>query len=133
MQRVMDPKFMLVALPFEIQLVRILLKLTVYLQIHLLTNVSALFPALLVLVFLELHWRSYLHFAFPLLEVGKYLLVMEGSLIWLAIGENWDPVTNFLAFSWYTCTHDSTYKMLWYGQVYQFIKKWNSIVSFSFQ
>ena len=138
----MDPKFMLVALPFEIQLVRILLKLTVYLQIHLLTNVSALFPALLVLVFLELHWRSYLHFAFPLLEVGKYLLVMEGSLIWLAIGENWDSVTNFLAFSWYTCTHDSTSTISKYelivirfysmAKFIRSLKKWNSIVSFSF-
>ena len=38
---------------------------------------------------------------------------MEGSLIRLAVGDNWD-FTNLLAFSWYTCTHDSTYKMLWY-------------------
>ncbi|KAJ6374023.1 hypothetical protein OIU78_029679 [Salix suchowensis] len=35
-------------------------------------------------------------------------LVMEGSLIRSAIGYHWD-FNKFLAFSWYTCTHHSTF------------------------
>jgi hypothetical protein len=95
----MDQKFMLVALPSGIQLARILLKLTAFLQTHLLTNASALFPDPLVLVFLEMHWKSYLHFAFPLLEVGKVSFSYgRFSVIWIEKGGNWDAVTNFFIF-----------------------------------
>ncbi|KAF9667645.1 hypothetical protein SADUNF_Sadunf15G0045300 [Salix dunnii] len=38
----------------------------------------------------------------------KICPIEVGSLIRLAIGDNWD-FTTFLAFSWYTCTHDSSY------------------------
>lgn len=82
----MGQKFMLVALLFGIQLVRILLKLTVYHQIHLLTNVSVLFHAHLVSMFSGMHWKSYLHFAFPQTEVGNYLSAMKDFTTWLAIG-----------------------------------------------
>ena len=95
-QRVMDQKFMLAALPSGIQLARILLKLTAFLQIHLLTNASALFHAPLVLAFLEMHWKNYLSFAFPLLEVGKVSFSYERfSVIWIERGGNWDAVFIF--------------------------------------
>jgi hypothetical protein len=68
-------------------------------------------------------------------------LVMEGSLIRSAIGDHWD-FNKFLAFSWYTCTHDSTFTASKYELIVircygmdKFIislKKWNSILSFSF-
>lgn len=68
----MGQKYMFVALLFEIQSVKILQKLTVYLQIHLLTNVSVLFHAHQVSVYLRMHWKNYLHFVFPQVEVGEY-------------------------------------------------------------
>jgi hypothetical protein len=66
----MGQKSMLVALLFGIQSVKILLKLTVYQQIHLLTNVSVLFHACPVSMSSEMPLRSYMHFAFPQMGVG---------------------------------------------------------------
>ena len=77
LQRAMDQKFTLVALLFEIQSTKILLKLTIYKQILLLTNVFVLFHAHPVSVFLEVHLRNYLHFAFPQMEVGMCPLVLK--------------------------------------------------------
>ena len=73
----MDQKFTLVALLFEIQSVKILLKLTIYQQILLLTNVSVLFHVRLVSVFSEMHLRNCLRFAFPQMEVGMCPSVLK--------------------------------------------------------
>ena len=91
LQRAMDQKFTLVALLFEIQSTKILLKLTIYKQILLLTNVFVLFHARPVSVYLEVHLRNYLHFAFPQMEVGMCPLVLKSWLCFaLQLAFKWD-------------------------------------------
>ncbi|CAN0918275.1 DENN domain and WD repeat-containing protein SCD1 [Linum grandiflorum] len=60
----MGRRFTSVALHFGIQLVRILLKRTGYLQIHLLTNAFVSFNGILVLVSFAVLLKNYLHSAF---------------------------------------------------------------------
>lgn len=78
---------MLVALLSGTQLVRILLKLTVYLQIHLLINVSVLFHGHPAFVYLRMHWKNYLHFVFPLMEVGENPMMVNFD--GLGYGDPW--------------------------------------------
>lgn len=80
LQRVMGQKFMLVALLSGIQWAKILLKLTIYQQILLLTNVSVLFLACPVSVPSEVHLRNYFYFAFPQMAVGVCPLEIKSWL-----------------------------------------------------
>lgn len=82
-QRVMDQKYLSVALHLGIEFVRILLKLIAYRRIHTQTSVSVLCLTPPISVFFVILSKRFLFFASLQKEAGKHLLKTSSSCLYL--------------------------------------------------